>query len=149
MGSPDVFRSKVDWWLVFLAFGLPFLPVVLNWTQPGQVAAPIVWILAAVLGIAVIVLFPIRYVIEGRTISVQCGLIRWEYAAFDVDEVRSVRPTHNPLASAALSLDRLNVDLGFRGNVLISPKNKAGFLRALTELDPKLQLQGSSLVRET
>jgi hypothetical protein len=86
-------------------------------------------------------------VIEGNTVSVKCGFIGWEYAAFSIRDVRSVRPTHNPLASPALSLDRLRVELPIHGDLLLSPKDKAGFLQALTQINPALQLHNGSLVR--
>ncbi|HYI92445.1 MAG TPA: PH domain-containing protein, partial [Bryobacteraceae bacterium] len=69
------------------------------------------------------------------------------YTAFSVEEVQSVRCTHNPLASPALSLDRLSIQLGFRGNILISPRDKAGFLNALGALDPGLRPVDGSLIR--
>ena len=102
----------------------------------------------AVVGMVFVGFFPMRYVIEGETVSVQCGLIGWECTAFRVQEVRSVRAAYDILASPALSLDRLSVDLGLRGEIMISPKDKAGFIRALESLDPHLRLQNDSLVRD-
>jgi hypothetical protein len=64
-----------------------------------------------------------------------------------VDEIESIRPTHNPLSSPALSLDRLNIELHTGRNILISPKDKSGFLQALMTLDPRLQRSDRSLVR--
>lgn len=154
MSSPDVFRSKVDWWLILLILVIPGWPIAKEWTERGTgYPSHSFWllmaVLAAVLAFLMIVLIPIRYVIEGRTVSVQFGLIGWEFTAFSVDDVQSIRPTHNPLASAALSLDRLNVDLGYRGNILISPKDKAGFLRAVESLNPQLHPLNGSLIRAT
>jgi len=45
------------------------------------------WVLVFVLALLVIAFIPIRYVVEGSTVSVQCGLIGWEYVAFPVEEV--------------------------------------------------------------
>jgi hypothetical protein len=150
MGSETVFRSKIDWWLILLLLVSAGWPVAMQWTRSGTGYPPhSFWILIGVPALFVIALAPIRYVIEGRTVSVQLGLIGWEYTAFSVDDVQSVRPTHNPLASPALSLDRLNVDLRSRGTVLISPKDKAGFLNAIRTLNPQLQLLDDSLVRAT
>jgi Bacterial PH domain len=148
MSPPNVFRSKIDWWLILLVVGVPSLPRAIEWVRGPTTIPPVsFWILMFVLALVVIALVPIRYVIEGRTVSVQCGMLGWEYVAFSVEEVQSVRSTHNPLASPALSLDRLRIELGFRGNILISPQDKAGFLSALEVLDPDLRHLDGSLVR--
>jgi hypothetical protein len=145
-----MFRSKIDWWLVVIVLSIPGWRIATDWTKLATASPPAsFWIAVGALAPLVIGFFPIRYVIVGETVSVQLGLIRWEYTAFRVEDVQSIRCSHNPLASPALSLDRLSVDLGFRGNLLISPKDKAAFLRALGTLDPQLRLLGSSLTRET
>ena len=124
------------------------MQIVTEWMRRGIATPPVsFWVLVFVLALLVIAFIPIRYVVEGRTVSVQCGLIGWEYVAFPVDEVQSVRSTHNPLASPALSLDRLSIELGFRGRILISPRDKAGFLCALGALDPKLRPLDGSVIR--
>jgi hypothetical protein len=148
MDATTVFRSKVDWWLALILFSIPGVPMLVRWTRfdTGSLQ-PSFWIPVIVAAALLVVFVPIRYVIEGETISVQCGVIGWEYTAFHVREVQSVRPTYDILASPALSLDRLSVEMGFRGAILISPKDKAGFLRALEKLDSQLRLQDGSLIR--
>jgi hypothetical protein len=148
MASSNVFRSRVDWWLVILLLVVPGWPIATEWANRGGSPPASLWVLIAALAILVVTFVPVRYVIEGKTVSIQCGLIGWEYAAFSVDDVQSVRPTHNPLASPALSLDRLNIDLGFRGNILISPKPKGEFLRVIRTLNPQLHPREHSLFRE-
>jgi hypothetical protein len=148
MDAATVFPSKVDWWLVLILLSIPGIPIALQWAELASWSPPSsFWTPIIVVTLLVIAFCPIRYVIEGETVSVQCGLISWEYTSFQVQEVQSVRPTHNLAASPALSLDRLSIDLGFRAGILISPKDKAGFLGALAELDPQLILRDGSLVR--
>lgn len=144
MEATNIFPSKVDWWLVALAALVPGLQIVLYFT--GRTPARSLWILLGVVAFMALFLFPIRYVIEGRTVLVKCGLIRWNFTSFVVDEIRSVEPSTNPLSSPALSLDRLRVSLRTR-DVLISPRDKTGFLHALEALDPHLQRRDSSLAR--
>jgi hypothetical protein len=142
------FRSKVDWWLVLLVLAVPGWQIAAEWTRRvGGYPPASFWVLIAVLALMGVTLVPTRYVIEGRTVSIQCGLMAWEYAAFPVEDVLSVQPTHNPLASPALSLDRLKVRLRSGGDVLISPGDQKGFLRALSALDPQLRPDGRSLLR--
>ena len=148
MSPQNVFRSKIDWWLILLVFGVPSLRIANEWARGATGNPPVsFWILLFVLAIGVIAFIPIRYVVEGRMVSVQCGMLGWEYIAFPVEEVESVRSTHNPLASPALSLDRLSIELGFRGRILISPRDKDRFLRALEALDPELRPVDDSLIR--
>jgi hypothetical protein len=146
MDTTAVFRSKVDWWLILILLSIPGAPFAMLWKTSGAFPSAF-WTPILVVTILGAIFFPIRYVFEGETVSVQCGIFRWEHTAFHVNEVRRVRPTHDVLASPALSLDRLSVDLGFRGEVLISPKDKSGFLRALTQLDSGLQLRGGEVIR--
>jgi hypothetical protein len=148
VGSGDVFRSKIDWWLILLLVVPAILPVATELTKHGVVpAAASRWMPTIVLALLAAIFFPVRYVIEGTTVSIQCGLIGWGYRAFSVSDVQGVRPTHKPLSSPALSLDRLEIDLGFRGAILISPRDKAGFLTAMQTLNPELRLRDGSLVR--
>ena len=149
METPTVFRSKVDWWFILILVAIPGSPIAYEWMKRG-VGAPSApfWLSLAVAAFVVVALIPIRYVIEGRTVSIKCGLVGWEYGSFSVDDVQSVRPTHNPLSSPALSLDRLRVEVGFFGPVLISPKDKAGFLKAIANLNPQLHLLDGAIVRE-
>ncbi|MGH9627730.1 MAG: PH domain-containing protein [Bryobacteraceae bacterium] len=143
-----MFRSKIDVWLLLLLLGIPAWRIAAEWSNHGTAYPPVsFWILVTVLAVFVIGFIPIRYVIEGTTVSVQLGLIGWEFAAFHVEDVRSIRPSHNVLASPALSLSRLRVELGFDGPILISPKDQAGFLRAIGALDPQLRIVDGSLVR--
>jgi len=147
MDGQNVFRSKVDWWLFLILLSIPGIPMAVVWTRSAGSPPVSVWTPLIIAGLLVVAFFPVRYVIEGETISVQCGLIQWEHTAFHVKEVQSVQPSFDILAAPALSLDRLSVDLGFRAGVLISPKDKAGFLRAVQALDPELRLVDDSLIR--
>ena len=97
MKSPNVFRSKIDWWLVVILLSIPGWPIATEWTKLATGSTPAPWIAMVVLAILVIVFFPIRYVIEGDTVSVQCGLVGWEYAAFRTEDVKSVRSTHKAI----------------------------------------------------
>ncbi len=47
----------------------------------------------------------------------------------------------NPLGSPACSLDRLRIEYG-KKRIMISPPDKPGFLRALAQRAPQLELLG-------
>jgi len=78
------------------------------------------------------------YTVTERGLRVQAGpLNRWAEAA----QLERVRPTTTVLSAPALSLDRLEVT-GTFGSLVVSPQDRAGFIRALKRIAPQLRLEG-------
>ena len=131
--ASKVFRSKVDWWirlLLGLAIAGLFVAcatVILEGADPIETT---VTILACIAGLALIVwvLVGTVYSVERGTLIVRSGPMRWK---IPIDEISSVEATRSPLSSPALSLDRLRIRYGKRRRIMISPADKAGFLRAI------------------
>lgn len=139
------FRSKIDWWLAVLLAVAPLVSLVATLMAPesGRLAGLSgTWVLAAVyLGLV----FPMRYGLTDRELIIRHGLVRRRIQLADITEVV---PTHNPLSSPALSLDRLRITYGtglFK-NVMISPADKAKFLVELA-LRARLVRSGDGLSR--
>lgn len=88
---------------------------------------------AAYVGILGWIWFGTYYVIDGSELVVRCGPFR---QTRDLDSIRQVRETRSPLSSPALSMNRLVVDCGDRGFVIISPADRAAFLRDLKQAAP-------------
>ena len=128
-----VFRSKVDWWirlLLGLAIAGMFVAcgaVILEGADP---IATTVTILACVAGLALFVwvLVGTAYTIDRGTLIVRAGPMRWK---IPIDQITAVEATRSPLSSPALSLDRLRIHYGGRRRIMISPADKAGFLKAI------------------
>lgn len=79
------------------------------------------------------------YQVEGNTLTIKCGfLINQEVK---IDTIRKIKETSNPLSAPAASLDRLEIAFNKFDNVLISPKDKAGFINELTKLNPGIEVQ--------
>ena len=57
----------------------------------------------------------------------------------DIKTICKVVHTNNPISSPAASLDRIQVFYGTSGRVIISPKDKAGFIRHLKEINPDIE----------
>ncbi|WP_171258493.1 PH domain-containing protein, partial [Acinetobacter pittii] len=58
-------------------------------------------------------------------------VFRWK---ININDITRIEPTHNPLSSPALSLDRLKIYYrkdGRVATVMISPKDKESFLNTL------------------
>lgn len=75
--------------------------------------------------------FNTYYVVENNTLIIKSLVFRWK---ININDITQIEPTHNPLSSPALSLDRLKIYYmkdGRMATVMISPKDKEGFLNAL------------------
>lgn len=131
-----VYRSKADWWLVLLLGGCVGYMVILT-LIPIVKGEGIEWILTiSTLFVLLLILplFAIKYVLYSEHLYISCGIygkIRIPYHA-----ISNMKATHNPLSSAALSLDRIQIDYtenGYHQMVLISPVRKKEFMRKIEE----------------
>jgi hypothetical protein len=83
-----------------------------------------------------------RYtLLTGGRLEIRSG---WVYRlVISVADIQRIRPTRNPLSSPALSLDRLEIRYGKGGLVMISPKDREGFLDALLQINPAIRVEGN------
>jgi hypothetical protein len=141
------FVSKRDTWLVSVIWasvavgGAALLPAV--WAarcEPVALVASLVGCIGLALGPWV--LYGTRYTFERDRLRIRCGPFRWRVPC---PEITRVEPSTNPLSSPACSLDRLLIQYG-AGQILVSPLDRAGFLRQLAALCPQLRLDGERLV---
>ena len=137
-----VFRSKIDLWLVIVTIAIPImlLEFILDGLNtPDKVAELVALaIVVAVLGLLTWLYFSTRYTISGDFLLVKAGPFSW---VIPIDDIVSVEPTRNPMSSPALSLDRLLIRYGHSAELLISPKDKSGFM---TELKKHLKPSASA-----
>jgi len=135
------FESKRDLWMIALIRGIP--AVVLGalgyaWYRShhdlgGPVAGAVI-LLVAELFVFEWLFRSTYYVIDGDTLVVHGGFIRWRVP---IREITTVTPTRSPASSPALSLDRLRVDYGHK-SILISPEDRARFLAMLRSVNPAI-----------
>lgn len=131
-----VYRSKVDWWLGLLLGGsvgymvyLTLVPIV-----KGEGIQWVITISTLFMLLIILPLFAIKYVLYSNHLYISCGIygkIRIPY-----DAISNIKATHNPLSSAALSLDRIQIDYtenGYHQMVLISPVRKKEFMKKIEE----------------
>ena len=147
--SSRPFPSKRDWWIVLIIWGVIAMTVA-SGVKAAQVAAASMLALALVLLCAAVVLgllsmlYATYYLISGDRLTAHCGPFKQSVLLQNIEEVV---PSHNPLSSPALSLDRLHVRC--RGSVfglLISPRDKQGFLAELVARAPQLRIDGDRAV---
>ena len=151
-----IYRSKKDWWLVAIIAvvaviaALQFVWGIYNLLAPNG-KAQVGWIMilvSAVTGAVLLgLLYPLYYQITSSDLNIRSGFLRWRIPLASINEVR---PTSNPLSSPALSLDRLRVDYRRDGKtkfILISPEDKAGFMRELARSEAGLEVRGERVIR--
>jgi hypothetical protein len=148
-----VYRSKIDWWLgLVISVGVLVIlsSSVALLVNPPQDDVPAIWIALAMLLMAafmVWILFSVRYTVTATDLLVRAAFLRWRVP---LDQITEVYPTHNPLSSPALSLDRLRVNYKRPSRrtwwVMISPKEKEQFLDDLAKA-AGLEKEENRLVR--
>lgn len=139
--SGTIYPSKKDLWLVIVMVLTILLVLFAGYDALQADGDPLVRYAVAVTclliaGFCIWLLAGTRYVLNREEIRIFCGPIRMRVRLADIKEIY---PTHNPLSSPALSLDRLRIDTGKWPNVMISPQDKEGFLRRLRLLDTDLR----------
>ena len=127
------FLSKVDGWLVpVMVLAMAGLLGALIGVLVTPTPWPVRLLVAAVAVAVILLLFAVFrgtcYTVADQELRIVSGPFRW---TIPVDEITAIDPSRNPLSSPALSLDRLKISYGKRKFVLISPSDKAGFMRAM------------------
>ena len=76
-----------------------------------------------------------RYIVTGSVLQVKSGFI--VNKKIDITTISKIEETYNPVSSPAASLDRLEVTYT-GGSVIISPKDKRGFVAHLQSVKPDI-----------
>lgn len=141
------YRTKIDRWLLVVIIGAFASSLLILLFVNVFVGIPIVrWVTVLVLlawGSVLSLIVPVSYQITASTLLVQSG---WLRNRIPLASIQRVFPTRNPLSGGpALSLDRLQIEY-LQGDVLrsvlISPQDKAGFVRDLAEQAGDFQVEG-------
>lgn len=127
------FKSKIDRWLLILLVVVMVFEVVVMSIAALQTADPraaLGLVVTALLIVALIgwLLTGTHYTVDGNTLRVVSGPFRWKVT---IDQIHSVEATRNPLSSPALSLDRLRIRYGKNRQIMVSPSDQRGFLKAI------------------
>ncbi len=127
------FKSKIDRWLmlllvVIMAFEIVVMSIAALQTPDPRAAIGL--IVTALLIIALIgsLLIGTHYTVDGNVLRVASGPFHWKVP---IDQIQSVEATRSPLSSPALSLDRMRIRYSKNRRIMVSPADKAGFLRAI------------------
>lgn len=136
------FRSAVGW-----SFKIPVLTVATALILSQWRGINVVGLGALSLALAVMGWLYVStvYTVTDRGLLVRSGPVRrWA----DAKLIDRVRPTRTMISAPALSLDRLEV-AGRFGAVVVSPIDRAGFVRALERVAPQMRLEGNLQTLDT
>ena len=133
----QIFRSKIDWWVLGFLICLTglLLQLLLTMQAKGTLLQFPVHVTVYVMTI-VFVWWPAwntKYTVDEEYLSIRCLFLTWKIKR---SEIQSISKTNNSVASPALSLKRLKVDYLKEGEpkfVLVSPRNQQAFCDALNQ----------------
>lgn len=120
----NVYKSKIDFWLLSLIGGLLILPL-----APALFFGGAAWLALGICGGTALFMawlyLATQYKVTADDLTIHGGLYK---VKIPKKSILSVLPSRNVLASPAFSLDRLEITYDKNSKILISPKDKSGFL---------------------
>ena len=134
------YRSKIDLWLGILLGGtvVMMLYIVIEPLIHGEGIQLGMTIVSVITLLIVLPLFFIKYTFYSTHLLISCGIYGKERVEYHL--IRQMKETKNPISSAAMSLDRLQIDYmekGYHQTVLISPVRKKEFIHRLEQYRKK------------
>ena len=143
------FPSKIDRWIVWLT-AIP-LTILAAAVTSALLAGPPLPAAFLMVGLEVLIVAFIgwtyrgtRYLVTDREVIARSGPFRW---LIEIAGIESIRPSRSPLSSPAMSLDRLEIRYGGGRGLLISPKDREGFLEAVVARSRSLVRHGEQVRR--
>jgi hypothetical protein len=144
-----IFPSKVDTWIfvltaIPLAVSMVAVGAALPASPPPGVVALLVGLEVLLLGCILLTFRSTRYEVTAHEVVARSGPFRWRIA---IDGIESIHPSRSPASSPALSLDRLEIRYDGDRRLLVSPRDREGFLKAIVARSPHLHRAGEQVRR--
>ena len=128
-----VFRSAIDWWYwaVIAACAALLCVVTLDVVAAGETVGFVAIAISAllVLGLPLWLAASTSYTVTSDQLLVRSGPFRWRV---QLSDITSISPSRSALSAPALSLTRLEIRYGAGQSLLVSPKDKDAFIKALS-----------------
>ena|SRR5699024_10519374 len=133
-----VFPSKKDGWMVIIWWGtmIVFLQIAYEAIIQSQLMISIVMILIMIFLAST--WFHTRSIIADDLLVISFGFVYKK--TIPIQEITSIRSTKNPFSAPALSLKRLEINYEKYETILVSPKNRNGFLAELKKYNTTIQI---------
>ena len=135
MGSKK-YPSKVGWGLlalVVLGFGIGMYHTVVQAQWVHLV------IQTGILLLVILLFYSISYEVNEENLVVKTFF--WFKREILIESITKISETYNPISSPAASLDRLEIVYGKYNSVIISPKDKLGFIEHLKSISPAIEVK--------
>jgi hypothetical protein len=78
------------------------------------------------------------YIIDNRILKVKSGFLINK--KIDINTIKSISETNSPISAPAASLDRLAIKYLEFNIILISPKDKSGFIDHITRINSEIEI---------
>ncbi len=129
-----VYKSKIDTWLAMIVVAAMVMSLFA--VAALFAVSPTEWWIVVItasigVGLPMWLLLDTSYTVASDGLLIKGGPFKWHVP---IAEISDITETSNPLASPALSLDRLRIDYGRGKSVMVSPRNKAAFMREIESL---------------
>ena len=134
--SNMIFKSKIDVWVLVLTFGvaaMALLPLVLISFSWWDLVLP-----TLVLLFLIDMFSNTKYIIKDEKLIVECG--HFMKAKYSILEIENLSASHSWDSAPALSIDRIRITIVGGNSILVSPKNKNGFINAITSINENVKL---------
>ncbi|WP_164121970.1 MULTISPECIES: PH domain-containing protein [Sphingobacterium] len=132
-----VFKSKISKGLLLLVVvAILIAPGIMLYHRTHLWEAAILLVLTSI--ICLPTLLNTHYTIEENILKIRSGLLYKKN--IPIDSVRKIVETNNMVSSPAASLDRLEIFYNSFDSVLISPKDKVGFIGTIQDINPKIEV---------
>ncbi len=128
------YKSKIDIGLILIVFCIIAISTV------PMFVPEIVW-LGIVIDLTVILIFlniiyGTAYIIEEDMLTIRCGI--FINKTIDIHDIVEVNKTKDMQSSPALSFDRIRLKLKNKETVMISPKDRDGFINEICSINNKV-----------
>ena len=130
--TDQTFPSAVAWWYyAVIVFSAAVVGFAAMRVLPNESAGAL-WVLAfsalLAVGLPIWLLVSTRYIVRPTELVVRSGPFVWRVPR---ERIVSISPSRSPLSAPALSLNRLEISYNEGETLLVSPKDREGFVSAL------------------
>lgn len=132
-----VYKSKISLLLyipLIIVFGTEM--IVFSSEKQGWIG---IAILSPVILFVIHTLMTTYYVIAGNNLIIKCGFLYNK--TIDINTIKRISETNNPISSPAASLDRIEIIYGKYDAVIISPKQKLDFINDIIAINPNVEVK--------
>lgn len=136
------YKSKIDIGLTFPIFMVLFGVGVLMVFMRAWAGFAIILLL---LTFIIHMLLTTQYKIIGKTLRIKSGI--FVNKSVSIDTIRKIIETNSMISSPANSPDRLELRYNKFERIIISLKDKDGFIKKLSELNPSIEVQLKNEIR--